>query len=273
MSLPLSVRSKLFWYHHGVSRCCWYDALGDGASVEIQNAYMDDMDRFGIDTATINICNEELSSPFVGEFMVSPINDGKVTMLVNFIRRLKERGKNVVIVFFDCPPADHPKYPYWRFTDRLGPFLEIATRALAPIADGFILGIETNRGPLSIDVVEYAIGYIRQFAFRMVGDIKVVLPVGTHEQNVGRNNQDKLVMRRRVPRNADFHGFETSNHPYDGHKVSVARMVEEVTFLANHSGGIPIWKMESNERKDKLARDQNNGVAKIPGVIGVSGVM
>ena len=273
MSLPLLVRSKLFWYYNGVLDCCWYMAIGDGANVAKQNAYIKDMNRFGINTATINICNEELSSPFVGEFMRSSIHQGKYKMLLDFIARLKDNGKIVVIVFFDCPPSQGAKYPFWRYTDRLALFLEIGTKALSPMVDGFILGIETGRGPLSIDLVEYGIGIIQQFAFRMVGDYRLQLPVGTHEQNVRRNSKGKLYLKRRVPRNAKFHGYETMNHPYDGDKVSVSEMVEEVQFLAEHSGGIPIWKMESNPSEGEHARKQNRAIAEIPGVIGVSGVL
>ena len=273
MSLPLLVRSKLFWYYHGNLAGTWYLGMGDGRTVAMQNAYIDDMDRFGINTVALNICNEDCSSPFTGEFMRSDLHAGKVLMLLNFIRRLHERGKNVIIVFFDCPPIHHAKYPFWPYMDRLAPFIEIVTKALAPKVDGFILGIETNRGPLPIELVEYGIGFIQQFAFRMVNGKKIKLPVGTHEQNVKRNGKGKLYMVRRVPRNADFHGYETMNHPFDGHKVSVADMVEEIEFLVANSGGIPVWKMESNEREDAHARAQNNAIARIPGVVGVSGVM
>jgi len=271
--LPLLVRSKLFWYYNGKLDCNWYMGLGDGANVAKQNAYIKDMNRFGINTAVINIMNEELSSIFTGEFMRSTIHEGKLKLLVDFIMRLKENGKIVVIVFFDCPPAKHPKYPFWRYGDRLALFLEVATRALSPIVDGFILGIETGRGPCSIDLVEAGIGLIQQFAFRMIGDYRLQLPVGTHEQNVRRNKKGKLYLKRRVPRNANFHGYETMNHPYDGDKVPVSEMVEEVQFLVARSGGIPIWKMESNPSEGKIAKKQNNGIAKLPGVIGVSGAM
>ena len=273
MSLPLLIRSKLFWYYNGKLDCNWYMGMGDGANVAKQNAYIKDMNRFGINTAVINIMNEELSSIFTGEFMRSTIHEGKLKLLVDFIMRLKNSGKLVVIVFFDCPPAQNAKYPFWRYSSRLAPFLEIATRALAPIVDGFILGIETDRGPCSIDIVEAGIDWIQRFAFRMVGDYRLQLPVGTHEQNVRRNKNGKLYLKRRVPRNADFHGFETMNHPYDGDKVPVSKMVEELQFLVAHSGGIPVWKMESNPSEGAHARKQNRRIAELPGVVGVSGVL
>ena len=266
--LPLLVRSKLFWFYQGKLDCCWYMGLGDGANVAKQNAYIDDMDNFGIDTATLNICNEELSSPFEGEFMASPIHEGKVKLLGDFMGRLKDRGKNIVIVFFDCPPAQNAKYPFWRYSDRLAPFLELTTKALAPVADGFILSIESGRY-VPMNIVEDAIGFIQQYAVRN-GER---LPVGAHEQNVRRDDHGKLFLKRPVPRNADFHGYETMNHPYDGDKVPVSEMVEEVQFLAENSGGVGIWKMESNPSEGSHARMQNRRIADLPGVVGVSGVM
>lgn len=279
MSLPLIVHSKLFWYYNGNINSCWYLGLGDGTSVAKQNAYMDDMDRFGIDTITINLCNEEISSPFVGEFMRSDLDNRKVGMLCDFIVRLKQRGKNVIVVYFDSPPSDNPKYPFWCYLDRIPDFLEICTKYLSPIVDGFMLGIESNRGPLSIELVEYGIAHIQKFAVRD----GVKLPVGTHEQNVSRNSNGKLYFTRRVPRTADFVGYETMNHPFKnsrgmislekGGEVSITDMVEEVTFLANNSGGKVVWVIESNSKEDDFAKQQNNALAAIPGVVGVGGPM
>ena len=266
--LPLIVHSKLFFYYRGKIDGCWYLGWGDGTSVAKQNAYMDDMDKFGVNTITLNICNEDLSSPFKGEFMRSELDAAKVLSLLNFIRRLKERGKLVVIMLFDCPQSATAKYPFWRYMDRIPASIEIVVKALAPLVDGFMLAIESNRGPLSIDMVEIGIDYIRKFAARD----GIALPVGTHEQNVGRD-MGKLVMRRRVPRNADFVGFETSNHPYDGDKVPVAQMVEEIQFLVANSGDIPVWVVESNASEGSHARAQNNAMAALPGVIGVNGVL
>jgi len=266
--LPLIVHSKLFFYYRGKIDGCWYLGWGDGTSVAKQNAYMDDMDKFGVNTITLNICNEDLSSPFKGEFMRSELDEAKVLSLLNFIRRLKERGKIVVIMLFDCPQSATAKYPFWRYMDRIPAFIEIVVKALAPLVDGFMLAIESNRGPLSIDLVEIGIDYIRKFAVRS----GIVLPVGTHEQNVGRD-RGKLVMHRRVPRNADFVGFETSNHPYDGDKIPVGQMVEEIQFLVANSGGIPVWVVESNASEGSHARAQNRAMAELPGVIGVGGVL
>lgn len=269
--MPLIVHSKLFRYYNGKPRGCWYDGLGDDTSVAIQDHCIRDMDKFGIDTITLNICNEGMSSPFTGEFMNSSWHEGKIMLLLNFIKRLKDHGKIVVIVFFDFPQMKNPKYPFWKFKDRIPTFLEIVTTALSPYVDGFIFGIETNRQPgPTIEEVEFGIAHIQKFAFRMNGETKIKLPVGTHEQNVGRDKNDKLVMFRRVPSGCDFHGYETSNHPFNGYQVPVARMVEEVSFLTQHSGAV-IWVIEATEREDANARKQWNDLASIPGVVGVGG--
>ena len=275
MSIPLIVKSKLFWTYKGRLDCCWYLGNMDGVTVARQDAYIADMDKFGIDTATLNICNEGQSTIFSGEFMASSFHEGKVNSFLNFTRRLKERGKNVVIVFFDfpqIPDSEHPKYPFWKYKDRIPAFLEIATKATAPIADGYILGIETNREPgPTIDEVEAGIGLIQQFAVRVVNGMEVKLPVGTHEQNVRRDSKDKLYMFRRVPRNADFVGYETMNNPTSGDGVSVVRMVEEINFLVANSGGKVVWVIESNSSENAIAIAQNCAMAKLPGVAGIGG--
>jgi hypothetical protein len=267
MSLPLIVKSKLFWKYNGQLDCCWYLGWGDGTSVAKQNAYIDDMDRFGIDTITLNLLNEGISSPFNGEFMNSSLNQQKVDLMFGFIDRLKARGKIVVIVFFDCPRDDKGKYPFWKFTDRIGPFLEIATKAFAPKVDGFIIGIETNRGPtittgrgLSIEEIDMGIGLVQQFAVRTVNGVEHKLPVGTHEQSY------------RIPSKADFIGYETKNHPVNqGDSTSVAGMVADVQGLVNVAGGKPVWVIESNSSEGSTAKAQNNAMANIPGVVGIGG--
>jgi hypothetical protein len=155
--------------------------------------------------------------------------------------------------------------------DSIPGFIEIVTKALSPVVDGFMLGIETNRGPLSEDMVEAGIGCIQQYAKRIVNGVEHRLPVGTHEQNVRRKN-GKLYMYRRVPRNADFHGYETINHPFDGNNVIHSEMVEEVTYLAKTSGKA-IWVVESNSEENSTAKEQNRLLAAIPGVVGVGGPM
>ena len=96
MSLPLIVRSKLFWINpSGQIDCCWYLSYAPTAK---QDAYIRDMDKFGIDTITLNLCNEEIATPFSGEFMASSIDEGKVNRLAGFIARLKNAGKNVILV-------------------------------------------------------------------------------------------------------------------------------------------------------------------------------
>lgn len=267
MSLPLIVHSKLFWRYKGELLSAWYLGWGDGTSVARQNAYIADMDRHGIDTITINLLNEGISSPFTGEFMNSPYSQQKVNLMFGFIERLKARGKNVVIVFFDCPRDDRGKYPFWKFTDRLAPFLEIATKVFSPVADGFILGIETNRSPtieanrgLSIEEIDYALWFIQQFAKRIVNGKEYEIPVGTHEQSY------------RVPSQADFIGYETRNHPVtQGDSTSVSAMVADVQGLVNVAGGKSVWVIESNSSEGSQAKAQNNAMANIPGVVGVGG--
>ena len=256
MSLPLVVKSKLFWYYKGAIDCAWYLSYAPTAK---QNAYIDDMDKFGIDTITINLCNEEIGTPFAGEFMNSDWDWPKVNRLCGFIQRLKARGKNVVIVFFDCPEIPNARYPVWKFKARIPAFLTAVTGALAPVVDGFILGIETNRGPLTGAEVDQGVYIIKQSAFRMINGVKVSLPVGTHEQSY------------RIASQADFIGYETKNHPFDGHTVPVAQMVAEVKTLVARANGKAVWVIESNEREDAHARAQNRAMAALPGVVGVGG--
>lgn len=282
MTLPLLAHSKLFWYYNGQIDCCWYLGFGDSTSVAKQDAYIRDMDRFGIDTITPNICNEGMSSPFSGEFMVSTPHEGKMNCFANFCQRLKNAGKKIVLVYFDFPGSPDGKdsdgkplkYPFWKYKERIPDFLKIATIFTAPYVDGFLLGIETNRQPgPSIEEVEAGISIIRQHAVKTVDGNIVHLPVGTHEQNVGRDNHDNLRMNRRVPITATVVGYETSNHPFHGGDVSVSRMVEEVTFLVANSGGRPVCVIEANEREDDHAKAQWNAIARIPGVAWVGGPM
>lgn len=274
MTLPLLVKSKLFWKYRGQLVSSWYLGLSDQTSVAMQNAYIDDMDKFGADTEVINICNESISSPFDGEFMRSPWNQRKCEMLLNFILKLKQRGKNVVIIFFDFPQVTNPAdivYPFWKYKERIPDFLEVCTTALAPYVDGFMFGIESNRQPgATIGEVDAAIVHIQKFAYRMNGTQWVNLPVGTHEQNV-RQNGNSFAFTRPIPPHAHFVGYETINHPLT--QVPTDGMVREVTWLANNSGGRPVWVMESSAGEDAYARDQNRRLAEIPGVGGVSGPM
>lgn len=267
MSLPLIVKSKLFWKYQGRQESCWFLGWGDGVTRAMQDAYIDDMDRFGANTITLNLLNEDISSPWVGEFMNSPLDQRKIDLMFGFIDRLKARGKLIVFVFFDCPRVtDRPaKYAYWKYTSRIGPFLEVATKALAPKADGFIVGIETNRSPtvtanrgLTVQELDMCIGVIKSQAYRMNGDKRYNIPVGTHEQSY------------RVASLADFVGYETKNHPFQGDGVSPAAMAAEVQKLVNVSGGKAVWVMESNASEGAIAKAQNRAMAALPGVAGVN---
>ena len=271
MSLPLITHSKMFYHDsRGNPVCAFYKSYDSVAS---QDEYLRDMVKHKITDAVLNICNEDIGIPFSGEFMNSSYDENKLKRLTNFVVRLKNAGIRSTAALFDCPPlGNNCKYPVWKYEDRIVPFLQQAVTPLAQIFDAFVFSIESNRG-IPIDIVEYAIDIIKPLAYRMVGDYRLQIPVGTHEQNVGWNKNNKPYLKRRVPRNAHFHGFETSNHPYKGYEVPVSRMRDEVAYLASHSGGVPIWVMESNNLEDARARRQNNGMARIPGVIGVDGVM
>lgn len=262
MSLPLLIKSKLFWRYNGNLDACWYLGCGDGATVARQNAYIADMDRFGVDTITINVLNEGLSTLFTGQFMASDWDMKRIDLLFGFITRLKARGKNVVIVFFDCPQipdSEHPKYPFWKYKSRIPLFLELTTQAFAWDVDGFILGIETNRGPLSAGEINAALGIIKEFAWRDVDGQRINLPVGTHEQSY------------RIASNADFIGYETKNHPVtQGDSTSVAAMVADVKRLVARAGGKPCWIIESNSSEGAQAKAQNKAMAELAGVIGVN---
>ena len=129
----------------------------------------------------------------------------------------------------------------------------------------YLIGCETNRY-WSIERVEAFIGYTKSLA----GDGRFV---GTHEQNV-RFINGKWVLYRRVPNNAQFHCYETTNNPHDGNNVPVATMVQEVTFLCSQANRIPIWVGEHNT--DILGTKsvaQARAMCNINGVLGMNGPM
>ncbi|MFA7333519.1 MAG: hypothetical protein WC130_04405 [Kiritimatiellia bacterium] len=261
MTLPLIVKSKLFWQYQGQLDCCWYLGNGDNTSIAKQDAYIRDMDRFGANTATLNILNEGQSTIFSGEFMASSLHEGKVNSWLNFAARLKNAGKLVVAVYFDgpqIPDSENPAYPYWKFKERIPAFLEMATPPIATVVDGFVFQIESNRGPLNASEINWGVGLIQKYAVR--GGVR--LPVGTHEQSY------------RVASNADFLGFETRNHPVtQGDSTSVADMVSDVRGLTDRAGGKCVWVMESNSSEGDQAKKQNRALAALSGVVGVSGPM
>jgi len=266
MSLPLVVKSKLFWRYQGNLETCWYLGWGDGVTKKMQDAYIDDMDRFGADTITLNLLNEGICSPFSKEFM-GPYSQQKVDLMFGFIDRLKARGKLIVIVPFDCPRCDGGKYPFWRFTERLGPFLQLAAQAFSPKVDGFIVGIETDRSPtmtakrgLSLAELDAAVFILKENAYRMdAAGNKYPIPVGTHEAGF------------RIAPRADFIGVETPNHPVtQGDGTSVEQMVTWAKKWVVAAAGRPVWVIESNSSEGSIARAQNRAMAEIPGVVGVN---
>jgi hypothetical protein len=262
MSCP--IKSKLFWRYNGQIESCWYLGWGDGTSVAKQNAYIDDMDRFGVNTITLNLLNEGCSSPWVGEFMNSALSQQKIDLMFGFIDRLRARGKLIVFVFFDCPRDNGGRYPFWRFTDRLGPFLEVATTALAPKADGFIVGIETNRSPtvtanrgLTVQELDMCIGVIKSRAFRVdAKGVRYNIPVGIHEQS------------SRAPGLADFIGYESSNHPFKPlpTPVIVAEVKKMVAVVKK-----PVWLIETRADEGEECKKQNRILAELPGIVGIGG--
>jgi hypothetical protein len=264
MSCP--IKSKLFWRYNGNLESCWYLGWGDGTSVAKQNAYINEMDKWGGNTITINLLNEGCSSPWVGEFMNSPLDNRKVDLMFNFVDRLKARGKLVVFVFFDCPRDNGGRYQFWKYTDRLGPFLEIATKALAPKADGFCVGIETNRSPtitanrgLTLEELDMCVAVIQSQAYRIAPDgTRYNIPVGTHEQGF------------RVAPRSTWVGYESKNHPFQGDSTPIYQLVSEVKTLVSKAGGRGVWVMESNSSEGAKAKAQNQAMAQIPGVVGVN---
>jgi hypothetical protein len=271
MSLPLILKSKLFWLYNGVLDGSWYLPY---QSVAKQDAYIRDMDRFGTNVVALNICNEGIGTPYSGEFMNSSLHEGRCNSLVNFMSRLNNAGKMAVPVYFDCPPMENPKYPIWKFRNRIPGFLQMATTALCPAKNvvGIVFAIESSRGPnadelkrgvppgLTIEEVDACVEYIQRFAWRTTADGQVnKVFVGTHEASY------------RIAPHADFIGYETRNHPVDqGDSTSVADMVRDVQGLIARAGGKPIWVMESNSSEGAQAKAQNRALAALPGVVGVN---
>jgi hypothetical protein len=273
MTLPLVVHSLLFNYYQGRRNTGWYVGNEDSTSVAKQNATIDEMDKYGANTIALNLMNEELSTLFKGEFMNSAWDNYRVDLITNFIVRLKQRGKNVVIVFFDGPavtPASDAKHPFLRYWDRLVPFAQIATKALAPIVDGFLIGIETHRYASSDDV-ENAIDAIRPLAFRMINGVRYNIPISSHEQHVSWGLSGPYCSRR-ILRNSDFVCLETSWHPLDqANSVSVSDMVREVQCAVDNANGKGVWVCEMNGNYTEREKEQFNAVSRIQGVIGVDG--
>ena len=266
------VRSLLF--NPGCS-LGWYAGCGDGTSVAKQDAMIDALDQYGANAMALNLMNEDLSSPFKGEYMASDLDPRKVGLFRDFVLRLKYRGKLVAIVFYDGDEQSFrrtgSKYPFHRFMDRHAAFMAQVVGEFRYLADAFIIGIESNRYA-SIEQVEQAIALCKLLAIRTGREGETVrVPVGTHEQNVSKLGAGRFSLRRRVPVNADFHGFETSNHPYHGHERSADDMKQEVQFLRDNCA-VPIWVMEASDRKDDHAKAQNRAMASVPGVVGVDGV-
>jgi hypothetical protein len=235
---------------------------GDLGNTAKRNAYMAYLDKHNLDTALICLNNEELMSVFNPRFMQEPFDLPRCGMVLDYIQQLKARRKYVAILFYDGPAIPGGKYhPILAApveTHKL--FLKIACEKLNPIVDMYLLGCETDRY-FSDDRVEDFIGCLKENTMRYVG---------THAC-VTRKVNGKWTLIHRVPRNCDFLGVELTNSPGDGDNRSVADMVEEVTFLANNSGGKPLWVMEHNIRPwGAIARKQADGMAAVNGVYGMN---
>lgn len=257
----------------------WYAGCGDGVTAARQDRMIDALDQYGANAMAINVMNEDCSSPFAGEGQhheyMGRLSERKAALFRDFIMRLKYRDKLVAIAFFDGNEQSFSrrdsKYPFHRFGDRHAAFMAQVVGEFRYLADAFIIGIETNRYA-STEQVEEAIAFCKLLAIRTGPDGKTVrVPVGTHEQNVSKLGAGRFTLRRRVPRNADFHGYETSNHPYHGHERSPEDMKQEIQFLRDNCS-VPIWVMEASNAKDTRAREQNHAMAEVEGVIGIDGV-
>ena len=218
--------------------------------------------KHGCNTVLLCLNNEECMSLFRNGYMKT-WDMAKVNMTLNYIKRIKSLGGLVAIALYDGPAIPGAKYhPIIDCPDEMhAQFIQIVCQALNPYVDLWVLGCETNRY-WSIDKVETAIGFIKQCSpFRFVG---------THEQNVGKRN-GKWKLLRRVPINADFHCYETSNHPDQGDSRSVADMEAEVKFLCSTTN-IPVWVGEHNLNQwGAKGRAQSRAFAKINGVYGTPG--
>ena len=266
--------SRLFSKYQGRWNLGWYIGCGDGTTTDRQRVFIDEMDAVGANVAVVNLMNEDICTVFEGEYMKSPYDQRKIDQLAQFYGMLKARGKMMGVAFFDGPASSNPRYPFLRYWDRHAAFMQQVTPALAPYVDVFFVGIETNRYA-SITAVEDAIDVITPLACRIdpKTGVRYQIPVAAHEQNVGWRN-GKPYMTRRVPRNASFAGLETSNHPFDGDNRSALQMCQESDCVRDSMGdGRGVWVMESNAFDSQRAKKQNNAMARLPGVIGIDGVM
>lgn len=262
----------------------WYAGCGEDSkglvTVARQDAMIREIKKAGANAMAVNIMNEDLSSPFAGTYdkhqYGRKLDMRKTNLYIDFIMRLKFEGILVAIVFFDGDEHSFTrtgsKFPFHRFMDRHAAVMSLAVKQFVNVADAFLLGIETNRYIRQIEVVEECIGFLQLQATRIESDGTIRrVPVGTHEQNVRKNSSGQYYLVRRVPVNADFHGYETSNHPYKGHERSADDMKREIEFLSSRSH-CPIWVMEASNKKDAHARAQNHAMATVPQVIGIDGV-
>jgi len=255
--------NALFWYYMGRVESSWY-LCGDRTTDAMRMAHIRWCLDHGCNTVLLNFENEELMSLFKPKKFMQEWDWDRCNLVMDYILKIRSAGLMVAIALYDGPSSPDGKYhPILDCPDSVHVnFIRIICQILSPYVDLWLLGCETNRY-WSSDKVEQAIQIIKQASpLRLVG---------THEQGVGKRN-GKWVMTRRVPRDADFHGHELSNHPMDGDDRSVADMVAEVKFLVANSGGKPIWIVEHNLNQwGAKGKAQSRAMAKINGVYGVPG--
>jgi len=195
------------------------------------------------------------------------LDNRRVDLLANYVFKLRAEGLFVAFAFYDGPAIPGGRYhPILAASDmQHAVFIKEVCRAFNPYVSIYLLGCESGRYGWSSDRVEQFIFHIKQCAGP--GHL-----VGAHEQSVGWNGKG-WYMKRRVPRNADIHCYETSNHPKDGDSRTAASMADEVRFLVANAGGIPVWVAEHNLYDSARSREQSRAIAEIPGVIGIPGPM
>ena len=265
MSNPI-IRSSLIFPYRGQPWVSWY-LCGDGSTDDQRNAHIAWCHANNCNTVILNLCNEELMSLFQPHDFMGTLDNRRVDLLANYVFKLRAEGLFVAFAFYDGPAIPGGRYhPILAASDmQHAVFIKEVCRAFNPYVSIYLLGCESGRYGWSSDRVE-------QFIFHIKACAGPGHLVGAHEQSVGWNGKG-WYMKRRVPRNADIHCYETSNHPKDGDSRTAADMADEGRFLVANAGGIPVWVAEHNLYDSERSREQSRAIAEIPGVIGIPGPM
>jgi len=265
------LKIALFWKYVNQTLASWL-LCGDGSTTAMRNAYIAWCKQNNLNTVMLCLNNDRYMSLFKPRKYMRVWDDARVDITGRYIMQLKAAGLIVAIVFWDNPADPEGKYaPAWTCSDDLhAQFISLVCPALNPYVDLYLIGCESGRGTEGIPGrtsgwVEAAIDVTKKYASGRL--------VGTHEQGVGWKD-NKPYMIRRVPNNADFHIYETSNHPANGNDVPVSDMVQEVTFLVSRAHGVPIIVGEHNtDILGAHSMAQARAMAGIDGVYGVDGPM